>query len=385
MRTFLFLTLSMQSYYFHQLSMPLISLLALFSIFSLLLLKYKEEVFIFQVNPTGYILGFYIFLFTWNVFGLLYFGEILDIKRAIGFFIILTAVLFSEKFILNISRYRLIRNYLIIHSSFFYVQFFSHYIFDVQLDFLYFVTGEVQRTLSDNLVFDLSGQFMRPAGLFVEPGTYAAFIAPFIALFSKWYTSSKVNRFIFWMALSSLILSGSTFGMVFAVVIFFSLREIRLIYKVSIIAPTVLWISPYFYYRFFVRSDGNGIGIRGEFVNNFVEYSFASIEGFIFGIKNMVSLVLKVPYNTLAENDGGLLFYLLFSNGLFAGFFILLFLIYMFIKVQYTSKIAFLIILLSKHSIFSPFFPFMLILILRRSYKSKRDNKEINLISSLKK
>ena len=75
--------------------------------------------------------------------------------------------------------------------------------FNVNIDYIFFITGEEQ-TLSDNFMFGLTGDFIRPSGLFIEPGTYAAFIAPFIALLSKWYQNSKSNKFIFWLGILSL-------------------------------------------------------------------------------------------------------------------------------------------------------------------------------------
>ncbi len=352
--------------------MPFLSVLSLFLIFLILILKFKERIFKIQLNPTGYILGFYIFLFSWSFFGLLYMGEGPNVKRLLGFILIIIAVLFSEKFIVNISKFKLIKNYLTIHLSFFYVQLFAHYLFDIQIDYLFFITGEEQRTLNDHLSFDLTGAFMRPSGLYVEPGTYAAFIAPFLALFSKWYQNSKSNRFILWVGILSLFLSGSTFGMIFGAIIFFTFKGARIIYKMLIIAPAVFYIFPYFYYRFFIREHGNGLGIREQYITNFIDYSLNSIDGLIFGVKNMLSLIPKIPYGSVSENDLGVLTYLLFSNGMVIGFIIILFFTFVLIKLQYTSKVAFLIVLLSKQSMFSPFFPFMLMLIMHRSFKKRK-------------
>ena len=194
MRSILFVMLSMQSFYLYQISMPAISVLSLFFINFILISFFKEEIFKIQVSPTSYILGVYLFLFLWGLLGLLYMEEYPDIKRTLGFILIFNAVLIAEKFFINISKLKLIRHFLIIHLSFFYIQFLAHYVLNVQIDYIFFITGEEQRTLSDNFISGLTGDFIRPSGLFIEPGTYAAFIAPFIALLSKWYKNSKSNQ-----------------------------------------------------------------------------------------------------------------------------------------------------------------------------------------------
>jgi len=71
----------------------------------------------------------------------------------------------------------------IIHAAFLFTQLLARVVLDQQIDFHVLVTGEQSRNeggAADNLGV---GVYYRPSGLLNEPGTYAAWILPLIALY----------------------------------------------------------------------------------------------------------------------------------------------------------------------------------------------------------
>ena len=103
----------------------------------------------------------------------------------VAFSSILIAYLLRNKFTSNIFQ-----NVIVIHLTFFYLQFFAYYLFNIEIDFLIF---------SENTSRNLGGIFtipftdialMRSSGLFSEPGTYSNIM---FLLYLGWFLK-KLNQ-----------------------------------------------------------------------------------------------------------------------------------------------------------------------------------------------
>lgn len=145
---FLFFALSLQSYYFYELRMPLFSVIS----FGLLLLaflldciKYKKFKKIrFTCNKVSII---FLGLFIWSLLGLLFSLEHPEIKRVFAFLILVLAPFISQSMFERVNIKKILEFSIFIHIFFFFLQFFSYYILGYRLDFLFPLTGEEQRII----------------------------------------------------------------------------------------------------------------------------------------------------------------------------------------------------------------------------------------------
>jgi len=119
-------------------------------------------------------------------------------------------------------------------------------------------------------------------------------------------------------------------------------------------------------YRILFNDNGflpEGVGFRFEFIDKMLKYSSDSIENLFFGA-NLFSKLPGFIFNS-SINDVGLIFYLFHFSGLLGFTIILGFFIYWMVSADKFSNMTLLIILLSKYSIFYPFFPLMLLITLK--------------------
>ena len=186
--SFLYIGVSLQTYYFYQLGAPLFSLISLTLLFLIIINDLK-----ITLNNSTYTFVFYLLITFFSFLSAFYFEEKILPSKLIGFFIV-----FISAFIANIlynskNIPSLIKIYLTFHVSFFYIQFISFYLFKIHIDFLLPITGEEQRVFGGSFEIPYLNSFMRACGLFNEPGTYVTFVAPFIVLFGRW--SKSFNRY----------------------------------------------------------------------------------------------------------------------------------------------------------------------------------------------
>jgi len=361
----LFVGVSLQSYYFYSVSLPLISIVSLFTMGGILFVASPKVSMRFPKNAiTGIVVG-YVLILLWSIIGLLFYGDIPDTKRLLGFMVVILSVFIAVTLFRRFNLESLVRFYLLVHISFFFVQLTTYYSVGYVIDFLAPFTGEEQRMLGGDFTVPLVDRFiLRPVGLFNEPGTYSIFVAPFVALFDRWYDKSKWNKFIFWASLSSLFVSFSTFGLIFGGLILLFSRNIRLVHKISIIIAIIISIGPFFYYRFILRPViglESGIEIRQVYLEQLFSFLFSNPTTLMFGA-GLLTVDPRMEF-FLAYNDMGLILYFLHFAGLPLTLLFGAALIYVSIKLDQASRIALLIVLLSKHSLFAPFFPFILVAI----------------------
>lgn len=357
----LFIGVSLQAYYFYNLHIPLISIVSLLMMGVVLLVTSLRKGIRFPKDATlGIALG-YMLIFFWALVGMLFYGESPETKRLMAFPFLILCVLVAIQLYFHCPLESLVRLYLLVHITFFYLQFSTYYLTGYPIDFLAPVTGEEQRMFGGTFTFPVIDIFMRPVGLFNEPGTYAAYVAPFVALFSRWYGKSEGNKLIFWLGLCSTFLSFSTFGFVFGVLILMFSKNTFWLKRIYIFIAAVALVGPYFYDRFIFRPSielDSGIEIRRVFLEESLSFLLSNPTALTFGA-GLLTLDPRAELG-MAVNDFSLILYFLHFIGLpltimFGGA-----LIYVSMKLDRASRLALLIILLSKHSLFAPFYPFIL-------------------------
>ncbi len=209
------LFLSLQNIYFYNIGLAPFPILSLSIIFIFFFINNKS----LKKRDYVYIVILYTFIF---------FSAIVNSWRPIGnntlFTIIgylsgplflLLSINFLRLFSIN-NLYKTLSYILIFHLFFFYTQLIFYYLFNTELNFLYSITGEESRNF-DGLRF-------RPSGIINEPMVYSNIILIF--LYFR-YTLSNKFEIIDYLALISMQLSFSLFGMLASVVIF-------LFYKINL-------------------------------------------------------------------------------------------------------------------------------------------------------
>jgi hypothetical protein len=122
----LFIGVSLQSYYFYSLSLPLISITSLFIMGGIFVVVSLEKDSQFPKNATtGIALG-YVLVFFWSIAGLLFYGVSPDTKRLLGFIVVTLGVFVAIILFRRFPLESLVRFYLLVHTSLFF--FATHYV-----------------------------------------------------------------------------------------------------------------------------------------------------------------------------------------------------------------------------------------------------------------
>lgn len=350
--------LSLYSFYF--LGAPVLTLFGFILILVSRFLLVKHRVIERNVS-----ILFLLILYSLAGIGAL-FGSGVDLTRFVVFFsfFILLFFLSIESNRLNVSF--ILKFFLVLHLIFFYSQFVFYYLFGWYFSALQAV-GLESRNFGGIFTLPWGAPLMRTSGLFSEPGTYACFLAPIIALYSR-YAIDKFSKWIFYLALLSLALSLSTFGFVFfSIIVFFLISTFFL--KSIVLLIGLIFGSSYFYWRFFVRPEAgldSGLGFRSEYISGAFS-NFTNVKGFFLGHGgfSINSFLFK---DGGADNDSGLIFYILYNFGGFAFIISILFILYSVVLRDRASAVGLAILFCSKMSFFAYAFPVYLFLLMRRRY-----------------
>lgn len=368
----LFVGVSLHSYYFYSIGLALISMTSLFLLTIIIgFNSFSNGVRLQNRTSVGVALG-YSLLLSWSLIGLLFYSENPDEKRLLAFLVMIFASLVAGALFRTLQLKEVIRHYLLVHVFFFYLQFITFYTTGYTIDYIEPITGEVQRMFGGSFSLPVIDQFMRPAGLFNEPGTYATFVAPFVALWGRWNGESAANERLFWISLSTLFLSLSVFGILFCALILLLSRNIRIGCRVSFLVISIAFVLPFLHYRFVVRPSlglGTGLEYRTIFVEESLEFLFSNTIAFVFG-SNLLVLDPRAEF-VAAFNDAGMILYLAHFSGPPLTLFFGAVLFYFATRVDRAARIGLIITLLSKHSLFSAFLPFLLVAIF---WKSKAES-----------
>ena len=275
---------------------------------------------------------------------------------------------------------------LLIHSGLLIIQFITFYYFFVQIDFFNLLWGLEQKGAHLPYRFDRSVSFnfldlKRFSGLFNEPGTYCNVIAILSCLLSNIKDLNKFNKIILCISSLSLLLTFSVYGYLFFIIILISytynyypkfnfknLKKDRLNnFIILLIIFFILYLLlnyaiPYFRSRFFDYSYQSGLYLR--FFGVIEYFNFLSKDWFllVFG-KGMINETYAF-YETKITYDVSLFLYLLSRSGVFIFFICFIFSLYLF-KFNKSKLCTFLLIMISKLSLFSPIVLFGLYMIIQ--------------------
>jgi hypothetical protein len=358
--------LSLQSFYFYNIGMPLFSVIALI----LMIFFINIQTVLHKSNLQSLFL-FLLFSSINFIYTLFFQIQFIDIKRCISFFLSFSAIIITTSFVCNKLIYKFLFGFIVIHLIFFFLQFFVHYFLHIDLDFILFFTGEKQRNYAGSYEVLILGELFRSSGLFIEPGTYVTFIAPIIPFLEDILLNSKIIpisksklvKFIYIISLISLFLSFSIFGIFFCFVIILRSKLFSNKFKLIFISFIILGSSSYIISRFFNQSstENNGIGFRLEELYNLFNSNSKLSTWHFLGNSFFLN---ESNNNLLISNDTGLILYLFNMLGPFLSLIIFIICFKLWKKnLTYQAKTSAILILISKHSIFAPYFIFLISLI----------------------
>lgn len=370
--------LSLQGFYFFSLGLAPFALLGAFLIiligiisFSSIPKKPKKETF----TP----LLFYSLIFLFSIISIFFYNDVADIKRLFAFILVILLALLTPYVFKGGAIEKALLFTLIIHISYFYLQFTAYYLFSIDIDIINLITGHAQKGWGGSFSLD-NIKLRRLGGLYNEPGTYATFIAPTLALFCAYYGKSRVNMCVIYLGVLSLILTFSTFALIFSFIIscgiMYFFRGRALIYIGTFYAGGLFTVLPYFLYRFFERSKygvDTGTEFRAQFIDVLWSYITSGPREFLLGTGHLISDITEKVNIPAALNDSSLFLSFVLTSGPILAIILSLTLILRARKTHFFCIISLLIILLSKASIFWVYTPVLLVLIYSVSPESRKN------------
>lgn len=352
--------ISLQSYYLYSINV------AIFPYIGVILIVFLSTNKNIKLNIILIILSFFA-LYTLLITFFNSFSTEVKLVSFFGMLFSMLLLLFKDNF-----EYftKFIPYYLYIHAFFFVIQFVAHYFFGIKIDYLSWFNGEEQRTYTGTFqVFGM--QLFRATGLFVEPSTFFIHFAPLVAI--KWLLIDKKLDFINAMLILISLLTFSSFGFVFWLIIFTGVIIHNLVYlKLKInffqifFIVVLLYVGSFLADYFFFFLDQK-IGIGDNLTTNadrigFIQYLLnRDIITNIFGIGFSPD---NIKYTV---NDSGMISAIFYRFGIIG--LIFFFLLGIFLN-SYKKRIIFLTLILTKLSITYPFFWLVYGLLL---YKEKTD------------
>jgi hypothetical protein len=357
----LFITLD--SYYFYDLGIALLSFFGLFLFIILNVTNFSLN------NIKNKKIKYFLVYSLINIF----------ISQIIGLMVIsnysynaIIAFLANQSFMLIKYKDLVYRNIIIffkciiiIHIIAFYIQFSSYYFFDSILDYIYPITGEEQRYFDgSNLMF--GKQIFRSTGLYIEPSTYGAHIICMLMI-----SRELLSRRLELIALTSILLTFSTASAIYVVLYILLYFKNLFNSKVSfiIIIPLLIICLNYAINRVVDINPEvyDVVGIRLEILYKI----FQELNLFGVGIGAITSDI-KGGLNVY---DTGVAASLTYYIGL-VGAGLLFYAILMSCK---RTRINLLILMFLKISFFHPFFWLSLSLLYYRSIYERHSNNNSNI------
>lgn len=258
------------------------------------------------------------------------------------------------------------------HSSILLIQVILFYIFGIDFDPVSVLSDVQQRGWGGMQEHEILGGFRRLGGLHSEPGTFATFVAPLVALiFLQNEDTRSVN--IGFFGVISLFFTFSLYAWIFSLIILaVKFAKFKL---TSLLFLPLFWSMyqlalPYIKFRFINRSGGNGIDFRIEILDSILNFNIESLSNFLFG-SGLLSIKIPFEYDG-AINDVGLLPYMLLTGGIISVLIMLATIFDACGRLQITGIAIGLILLFSKISITAPMF--WMILIITHHFKTQKYN-----------
>ncbi len=353
------------------------------------------------VKNSKLILFFYIVPFFLSLISCYYYSieirTIFYLKFAFILFLGLNIYFLSS--IINLKN--LISFFLIIHASFFLIEFFSYYIFKYQISFyeLFWQGGEGvagPHLESENLKYWWNYiRIKRFTGLFNEPGTYSCIIS--ILVFSLMIQKKLSYRYwlIILISTVTLLLSSSLRGIIFflliiSFVIFLEKKNLfKIILKNKILfLIIILAISVYSYFYLFnylVARFAPHFLTEQEIILRNLQFNRTNLNFYVEAIlrykdlinKDIIFLLIGYGYgneefaykSSEIFNETGLYLYVLSRSGILYSIIICL-LILREIKSKSHTFLCLLLLSLSKLSFFNPIFLILIAAIKKKSFEN---------------
>ncbi|KHS85093.1 hypothetical protein [Pectobacterium carotovorum] len=164
--------------------------------------------------------------------------KIIDRLSLLIIFLLISIVF--EKISMENNLYLIVK----IHMMFFYFQFLLWFLFDIKFDIIELLFGVAQRNemgFGDNVVF-------RPAGLYIEPSNYAAYIT---CMFSPYIIKNNRFKFIDYLVPCSILLTLSSAAFFIGLLLFFVMlikggvfRKLKTVILLSfLVMPLVIFLG----------------------------------------------------------------------------------------------------------------------------------------------
>lgn len=319
----------------------------------------------FFVSPTALAVS-YVIGFLLSVLCIFFYGDEIDPKRILGFALAVLVAAVTPHFVRRINLRSVLNFVLTLHIVFFLLQFVLFYVFNFDLNYISLLFPAETKGSGGGFSHEVLGDFRRMGGLYNEPGTYAAFVSPLIALKARDYDFGGYDKWIVNIAALTVVLTFSTFGIVFSTVIvgcLWAVYGIRRSLGVVIIAGIGALIAvPYFVFRFVTRvasGEESGAEFRFKFASDVFEYVTSGVSPMLVGAGLLSSELANKIEVIAAVNDNGLYLYLILTVGpIFAASFCWVILKNC-LRAGFFSAVAAGILLVSKASLFWLFVPFI--------------------------
>ena len=350
----LLLFITLNSFYFFNMTLP--SIVAAIAFIFLTFCK-NNEYKLFSGGSIAF--WFMLVLFFWSSFGLFFLSVEIDGKRLL-FFILSLVFIFS----LTLSSKNLDIRFtfkfcLLVHVVLFYLQFTIYYCGGGYLNYLE-PFGLESRNFGGEFSPLGNIQLMRSSGLFNEPGTYACFVAPLIAFFMN-YVESKADKIVFILSTLTLLLTFSTFGIVFFAILIISFGK-NSVFKFFLIILGGVISSPYIIWRFFsssITSADSGVDFRWEYISAIFE-KLNNLAFLAFGEGGLSLNTFEFEVHG-ADNDAGLVFFMMYNLGFLPTVCLISLILFVSINSgKIKTLIPIFIVLISKISFYSIVFPLFL-------------------------
>lgn len=339
---------SLGSYYFYQVGLyvfQLLGVILLLPYFKLDKIKYKKIKIIKAI-----IFALYIFIFSSCLSLILGSSSFGISKLAMPFFIFLYFSFSIVLFCIYPEIFqRALTTTIVIHVIFFAFQFIWFLVTLEMIDFLQPLTGETQRALGGSYSLTYLPNFIRPTGLFNEPGTYSTWMIIMLLLLksnSIRLDLKPVSPLFEITVVGSVLFSFSTFGFIFSLIyIVSSTMGEKISWKKLFILLAVSVFFSYFGYeylssRFSLSENVSGIGIRSQVIKIYLDN--LNFYNLLFGLGSFNNFFTKIDTSVISQ-DLGLWFSLLSGNG-FIGAILLALMIFNFKKIP--CNLALLVVLL---------------------------------------
>lgn len=192
--------------------------LAPFPLLAFIILFFIPNKLVINSEDIKFVFSFFIIFLISVIIGLINRDYLQGYKfyfpRVLGFVIFPFSIIFFRKTLMKFESSqveRVLNIILIIHLAFFFIQYLLFVFLNYKIDYLYSITGEVQRTGAARLK-EFSNS-IRASGLFTEPGSYSVYI--FMLISMKFILRKKID-FIILAGIISMLLSYSMTGVLMA-------------------------------------------------------------------------------------------------------------------------------------------------------------------------